>query len=221
MIDFALRNAEQELTSLIRFDLQNMARGGIYDQIGGGLHRYSTDNDWLVPHFEKMLYNQAQLARVYLDGAALSREAEFSRVARQILDYVLRDMTAPDGGFYSATDADSEGSEGIYFLWALAQVQAVLSKPDAALAIKLFNLTEAGNFEDSNIAHLSAAADALVAAERLSSAAFLKRVDHIRKQLYTAREQSKPLAPECQWFYSAPINFAARSSADFRYSGSA
>ena len=174
---------------MLRLCMQTSARGGIYCRVGRGFNRYSTDNDWLVPHFEKMLYNQAQLARVYLDGDALSGEAEFSRVARQILDYVLRDMTAPHGGFYSATDADSEGGEGIYFLWTLAQVQAVLSKPDAALAIKLFNMTEAGNFEDSNIAHLSAAADALAAAEGLSSAAFLQRVDHIRQQLYTAREQ--------------------------------
>ena len=110
LIDFILRNPDQEMTDLIRFDLQTMARGGIYDQVGGGFHRYSTDDDWLVPHFEKMLYNQAQLARVYLDAAALTGDAEFTRVARQILDYVLRDMTSSDGGFYSATDADSEGS---------------------------------------------------------------------------------------------------------------
>ncbi len=189
LIDFALRNNDQALTELIRFDLQTMARGGIYDQVGGGFHRYSTDNEWLVPHFEKMLYNQAQLARVYMDAAALTGEAEFTRVARQILDYVLRDMTAPDGGFYSATDADSEGDEGIFFLWTPAQVKAVLSTEDAELAISLFNLTDAGNFEGSNIPSLSAAADAMAAEEGISSEEFLHKVDRIRQQLYTAREQ--------------------------------
>ena len=187
--DFALRNENQELVDLIRFDLQTMARGGIYDQVGGGFHRYSTDNDWLVPHFEKMLYNQAQLARVYMDTAILTGEAEFSRVARQILDYVLRDMTAPDGGFYSATDADSEGGEGLFFLWTPAQVKAVLSKQDAELAISLFNISETGNFEGSNIPHLSAAADAMAAERGMSATLFLQKVDQIRQQLYIAREQ--------------------------------
>ena len=189
LIDFALRNESKELVDLVRFDLQTMARGGIYDQVGGGFHRYSTDNDWLVPHFEKMLYNQAQLARVYMDAAVLTGEAEFTRVARQILDYVLRDMTAPDGGFYSATDADSEGGEGLFFLWTPAEVRAVLSKQDAGLAISLFNISETGNFEGSNIPHLSAAADAMAAEQAMSATLFLQKVDQIRQQLYIAREQ--------------------------------
>jgi len=189
LINYALRNADQKLTQLIRFDLQTMARGGIYDQVGGGFHRYSTDDDWLVPHFEKMLYNQAQLARVYLDAAALTGEAEFNRVARQVLDYVLRDMTSPDGGFYSATDADSEGGEGLFFLWTREQVQAVLSKQDAELAIRLFNISKTGNFEGSNIPHLSAAVDAIATEEGLPADSFLQKVDRIRQQLYTAREQ--------------------------------
>ena len=189
LIDFALRKSDQKLTGLIRFDLQTMARGGIYDQVGGGFHRYSTDDDWLVPHFEKMLYNQAQLARVYLDAAALTGDAEFTRVARQILDYVLRDMTSSEGGFYSATDADSEGGEGLFFLWTPAQVKAVLSKKDAERAIRLFNLSESGNFEGSNIPHLSAAVETTAAAEGYTQDSFIHKVDQIRQQLYTAREQ--------------------------------
>ncbi len=189
LIDFALRNADQKLTELIRFDLQIMARGGIYDQVGGGFHRYSTDNDWLVPHFEKMLYNQAQLARVYMDAAILTGDTEFPRVARQVLDYVLRDMAAPDGGFYSATDADSEGGEGLFFLWTPTQIRAVLSEKDAERAIRLFNISENGNFEGSNILHLTASVDVLAAEEELSTNAFLQKVDQIRQQLYTAREE--------------------------------
>jgi len=189
LIDYALRNADQKLTELIRFDLQTMARGGIYDQVGGGFHRYSTDDDWLVPNFEKMLYNQAQLARVYLDAAALTGETQFTRVARQILDYVLRDMTESDGGFFSATDADSEGGEGLFFLWTPAQLKDLLSKNDAEWVIRLFNISETGNFEGSNILHLSTAVDAMAVEEGISEASFLQRMDDIRQQLYTAREQ--------------------------------
>jgi len=188
LIDYARREADQELSQLISFDLDVMARGGIYDQVGGGFHRYSTDQDWLVPHFEKMLYNQAQLARVYLQAASLTGNPQFSRVASQTLDYVLRDMQAPDGGFYSATDADSEGHEGVFFLWTQEQIRAVLAGPDAELAINLFNITESGNFEGSNILNLSAPAGKQAPAEQ-SRDEFLQKVDRIRSELYSAREQ--------------------------------
>jgi hypothetical protein len=135
-----------------------------------------------------MLYNQAQLARVYLQAARLTGEPEFERVARQTLDYVLRDMRAPGGGFYSATDADSEGHEGWFFLWTREQVRSVLSGVDANLAIELFNISEFGNFEDSNILHLSAPVNSQPPPGQ-STAAFLQDVDRIRRQLYTAREQ--------------------------------
>jgi uncharacterized protein YyaL (SSP411 family) len=188
LIDYARRNSNEELTRLIRFDLNNMAQGGIHDQVGGGFHRYSTDQDWLVPHFEKMLYNQAQLSRVYLQAAMLTGEEEFTRVARQTLDYVLRDMQAPGGGFYSATDADSEGHEGIFFLWTRDQVRSVLSKPDAELAIELFNISEAGNFEGSNILSLSGRLTDQTPPGR-SRDEFLNHIDLIRSGLYSAREQ--------------------------------
>ena len=188
LIDYARRKANPELARLIRFDLDVMARGGIYDQVGGGFHRYSTDQDWLVPHFEKMLYNQAQMSLVYLRAASLTANSQFSRVAGQTLDYVLRDMQSPDGAFYSATDADSEGEEGVFFLWTREQVRQVLSEPDAELAIRLFNLSEAGNFEGSNILHLSAPLDKLIPAGQ-SRDEFLQRVDGIRHELYSAREE--------------------------------
>jgi len=188
LIDYARREAAPELNQLISFDLDVMARGGIYDQVGGGFHRYSTDQDWLVPHFEKMLYNQAQMSLGYLRAASLTGNPQFSRVASQTLDYVLRDMRSPDGGFYSATDADSEGEEGVFFLWTRAQVRQVLSEPDAELAISLFNLSESGNFEGSNILNLSAAVDKQIP-EGESRDEFLHRVDRIRAELNSAREE--------------------------------
>jgi uncharacterized protein YyaL (SSP411 family) len=188
LIDYARREADPELTQLISFDLDVMARGGIYDQVGGGFARYSTDQDWLVPHFEKMLYNQAQLSLVYLRAVSLTGNPQFSRVASQTLDYVLRDMRSPGGGFYSATDADSEGHEGVFFLWTREQVRQVLSEPDAKLVISLFNISESGNFEGSNILHLSAPLDKQVP-EGQSHDEFLHRVDRIRSELYSAREE--------------------------------
>ncbi|MEE8495892.1 MAG: DUF255 domain-containing protein [Xanthomonadales bacterium] len=188
LLDYARRVADPELTRLISFDLDAMARGGIYDQVGGGFHRYSTDQDWLVPHFEKMLYNQAQLSRVYLQAASLTGNPQFKRVASQTLDYVLRDMRSPDGGFYSASDADSEGREGVFFLWTQEQIRAVLVGPDADLAIRLFNASESGNFEGSNILHLSAPVGKQTPAGQ-SPDEFLHRIDRIRSELYADRER--------------------------------
>jgi len=188
LIDRARRKSDEALTRLIRFDLHTIAQGGIYDQVGGGFHRYSTDKKWLVPHFEKMLYNQAQLARVYLQAALLTGEEEFERVSRQTLDYVLRDMQSPGGGFYSASDADSEGHEGRFFVWTQEQIRTQLSAPDAELAIGLFNISVTGNFEGSNILHLSAPVSAQTPPGQAKES-FLSHVDRIRSQLYLAREQ--------------------------------
>jgi uncharacterized protein YyaL (SSP411 family) len=189
LLDSAMRKPQPVLLELFQFDLKTMAGGGIYDQIGGGFHRYSTDDNWLVPHFEKMLYNQAQLARVYLDAAALTGQREFSRVAGQTLDYLLRDMQSPGGGFYSATDADSGGGEGRFFLWTPTQLQAVLSEQDAEMAMSIFNVEEGGNFEGASILHLSDVVDAEAGSELVQNAMFSGRLDNIRQQLYIAREQ--------------------------------
>src|SRR5712691_53263 len=133
--------------------LRAMAAGGIYDQLGGGFHRYSVDERWLVPHFEKMLYHNALLARAYLDAWQLTHDPAFRRVVDATLGFVLREMTSPDGGFYSSLDADSEGEEGRFYLWTPQELEAVLGADQANALAGAFDVTAAGNFEGRNILH--------------------------------------------------------------------
>ena len=187
------RGRHPEGVAALTKTLDAMARGGIYDQVGGGFHRYSVDAEWLVPHFEKMLYNQAHLARVYAAGFALTGDPFYARVARQILSYVRREMTSPEEMFYSATDADSlgedgESEEGLFFVWTPEQLRAVLGAEDAELASDLFGVTEAGNFEGRNILHLPVALDEYAASREMPLETLLGRVDRIRETLRRARE---------------------------------
>lgn len=189
LLDQALRSDDDDIRKLIRFDLHAMARGGIYDQVGGGFHRYSTDAAWLVPHFEKMLYNQAQLSRVYAQAWRLTGDAGLARIARQTLDYVLRDMTSPDGGFYSATDADSPEGEGLFFIWTEQQLRAALSQADVELAIDLYGVTDGGNFEDANILNLPLPLAEFAIQRDMDLSVLLARVTDIRAILYSSRSQ--------------------------------
>ncbi len=157
-IQFLLRiyqkTGDPKILPQVELTLDKMSQGGIYDQVGGGFARYSTDDQWLVPHFEKMLYDNALLARAYLEAYQVTGKPEYARVAREIFAYVLRDMTDKDGGFYSAEDADSEGEEGKFYVWTPAELKAILGEKDGADFAKLYGATEAGNFESSNILHL-------------------------------------------------------------------
>ena len=139
---------------MVELTLEKMAHGGIYDQIGGGFHRYSTDTYWLVPHFEKMLYDNALLARLYLHAYLVTGRPLYRRITEETLDYVLREMTDPLGGFYSAQDADSEGEEGKFFVWTPDQIEAALGEGDGNLFGGYFDVTEAGNFEGKNILNI-------------------------------------------------------------------
>jgi uncharacterized protein YyaL (SSP411 family) len=146
------RTGDAEALQMATLTLEKMAGGGMYDQVGGGFHRYSTDARWLVPHFEKMLYDNALLAVAYAEAAQATGRADFARVARETLDYVLREMTTPDGAFYSATDADSEGEEGKFFIWSEKEIKDVLGAgPDTARFLRHYGVTAGGNFEGHNI----------------------------------------------------------------------
>ncbi|MDX1384571.1 MAG: thioredoxin, partial [Thermoanaerobaculia bacterium] len=190
--DRALRTADARLVGFVDRALDAMARGGIFDQVGGGFHRYATDAAWRVPHFEKMLYNQALLARVYLAGYRLTGRPSFLRVARQTLDYVLAEMTAPDGAFYSATDADSEGEEGRYFLWTPAELSRVLGEEEGAWAAVLFGATDEGHLEGRSVLHLPRPLAEVAVAEGVSEEELLARVDRVRRRLYAARSRREP-----------------------------
>ncbi len=148
LLRWAKRVGDSEAQRMVRHTCDRMAAGGIHNQLGGGFARYSVDAAWLVPHFEKMLYDNAQLAQLYLDAYLISGEARHAAVVRDILDYVLRDMTHPEGGFYSAEDADSEGKEGKFYCWTQAEFCALLTPEEFAVASRYFGVTAGGNFVD-------------------------------------------------------------------------
>jgi hypothetical protein len=144
----AMRFGDADATNMVLQTCDVMARGGIHDQLGGGFARYAVDAEWLVPHFEKMLYDNAQLAQLYLDAYLISGESPHANTVRDILDYVLRDMTHPDGGFFSAEDADSEGQEGKFYCWTHDELSKLLSPEEFIVAANYFGITKEGNFVD-------------------------------------------------------------------------
>ncbi|MFH0768648.1 MAG: thioredoxin domain-containing protein, partial [Chloroflexota bacterium] len=155
LLRYHLRTREKDALEMVTSTLEKMARGGIYDQIGGGFHRYSTDNHWLVPHFEKMLYDNALLSKIYLHAYLVTKTPLFRRIAEETIDYVLREMTSPQGGFYSTQDADSEGEEGKYYLWSIDEIKNVLGDETAGIIGKYYGVTTGGNFESRNILHVT------------------------------------------------------------------
>ncbi len=142
------RTNDTQALQMVEKTLDAMAKGGIYDHIGGGFHRYATDGKWLVPHFEKMLYDQALLSKVYIQAYQVTGKQEYAETAREIFNYVLRDMTDPKGGFYSAEDADSEGKEGVFYVWEPKQINSILDKDEAEIFSAYFGVTKKGNFEE-------------------------------------------------------------------------
>ncbi|MFH1277420.1 MAG: thioredoxin domain-containing protein [Candidatus Eisenbacteria bacterium] len=192
-LDFLLRHwrrtNDEGAARMVQETLERMARGGIYDQIGGGFHRYSVDPFWLVPHFEKMLYDNALLARLYLHVYHASGRPLFRKVAEETLDYVMREMTDRSGGFYSTEDADSEGVEGKFFVWTPADVNAVLGEEEGNLFSLAYGITEEGNFEGKSIPNrLGHGDDELAARAGTPREDLLARLARCREKLYEVRE---------------------------------
>ncbi|HEX4414752.1 MAG TPA: thioredoxin domain-containing protein [Lacipirellulaceae bacterium] len=154
LVRVANRTGQQGPLEMVQLTLDRMAAGGIYDHLGGGFARYSVDARWLAPHFEKMLYDNALLTNAYLDTYLITRDENYSRIVRETLDYVIRDMTDPSGGFYSTEDADSEGEEGLFYTWTPAEIEAVLGAERETTFGRVYDVSDVGNFEDRNILNL-------------------------------------------------------------------
>ena len=161
-------SGDARLLDMATHTLRRMARGGIHDQLGGGFHRYTVDARWLVPHFEKMLYDNALLASAYLQAHLCTGDGEFLAVAEKTLAYMLGDLRAPEGGFYSARDADSEGEEGLFYLWTADEIDALLDPDAARLFRRCHDVTPAGNFEGRNILHLPHDPESVARAEGIA-----------------------------------------------------
>jgi uncharacterized protein len=183
------RTGDRAALSGVEDTLRAMAQGGIYDQLGGGFARYSVDQYWLVPHFEKMLYDNALLSRLYLEVYQATGDEFYKRIAEETLDYVVRDMTSPDGGFYSAEDADSEGEEGKFYVWTPEEIRSALNAAEATIAERYWDVTARGNFEGKNILYVPRPPEAVAAEFGISPDELRERIGEIRSKLFAAREE--------------------------------
>jgi uncharacterized protein YyaL (SSP411 family) len=191
------RSGSEVALDMVEKTLEAMRRGGIYDHVGFGFHRYSTDSQWLVPHFEKMLYDQAMLAMAYTEAYQATGKEDYERTVREIFTYVLRDMTLPEGGFCSAEDADSEGKEGKFYLWTQEEVRHVLGNEEAEFVAPVFNIKKDGNFTEQptgkksgvNILHLGKPLGELAFDLNLSQHDLQKHLEGLRQKLFTYREK--------------------------------
>jgi len=184
------RSADPQPLKMVEKSLDAMRHGGIYDQIGSGFHRYSVDEQWLVPHFEKMLYDQAMLAMAYIEVYQATGKARFGKVAREIFAYVLRDMTAPEGGFYCAEDADSEGREGQFYVWTPEEIKGHLGDVSGDLFCRFYDITEKGNFEEGkSIPHMPLTLEAFAQKEGIDPAKLDTALKDARARLFDIRKK--------------------------------
>jgi len=197
LLRYGQRTNNQQALDMALNTLASMSKGGIFDHVGYGFHRYSTDREWVVPHFEKMLYDQALLAMAYTEAYQLTKDNNFKLTAERIFDYVLRDMTSPEGGFYSAEDADSEGEEGKFYLWSEDEIVKVLGPDNGELVIKVYNTSSDGNFLDeatgkkpgTNILHLGKDLDQISQELNIPREELDKRLELSRQKLFEVREK--------------------------------
>ena len=193
ILEFLLRRyshtKDQNALQMVEKSLLAMARGGIYDHVGGGFHRYSTDSRWLVPHFEKMLYDNALLGRVYLHTYQVTKTPLYREVVEQTLDYILREMSSADGAFYSAQDADSEGVEGKFYVWSQEELHSLLTEQDASITARFFGVSSAGNFEGQNILYASEDPEVVAREFNITVDELTEKLRSIRTVLREARAQ--------------------------------
>ncbi len=184
------RSGDGEALRMVEKTLDAMWGGGIFDHLGFGFHRYSTDRKWLVPHFEKMLYDQALLAISYIEAYQATRKERYALVARQVCTYVLNGMTAPEGGFYAAEDADSEGEEGKFYTWTKNEIERILGESRGELLGTFFGVTEKGNFEkDLNVLHVEKTANEFADETGVAIGEFERMLDESRRLLFAHREK--------------------------------
>ena len=184
-----LRFEDSDALHMVELTLQRMAMAGIYDQIGGGFHRYSTDAFWMVPHFEKMLYDNALLVRLYLHAYQITGNPMYRRIVEETLEYVSREMTSPEGGFYSAQDADSEGVEGKFFIWLPQEITDALGDRDGEIISRYFGVTPHGNFEGQNILRVAIDAANLAREEGMDAAEFGELLARAKAKLLETRNR--------------------------------
>jgi uncharacterized protein YyaL (SSP411 family) len=189
------RTKEKTASDMVEKTLKSMRQGGVFDHVGFGFHRYSTDTQWLVPHFEKMLYDQALLAIVYTEAYQATGAEKYKLTAEEILEYLLRDLTSPEGGFYSAEDADSEGEEGKFYLWTEAEIREILSSGDSELVVKLVGIEASGNYAEpsrvrsgKNILHVPKPLEQVALEGNLPLDELILRLSKIRSVLFEKRE---------------------------------
>ncbi|MFH0811668.1 MAG: thioredoxin domain-containing protein, partial [Pseudomonadota bacterium] len=184
------RSGDPEALKMVEKTLDAMRNGGIFDQIGFGFHRYSVDEKWLVPHFEKMLYDQALLAIAYTEAFQNTQEENYKQIAREIFTYVLRDMTSPEGGFYSGEDADSEGEEGLFYVWTPQEIKRYLGEELGSLFCRFYDITPGGNFEDGrSIPHITISPETFAEKEGIEVREFYATLELARKKLFEVREK--------------------------------
>ena len=192
-MDFALtqtiRTGDLDTLYMAELTLEQMALGGIYDQLGGGFHRYSVDAVWLVPHFEKMLYDNSQLLRTYLHAWLVTQRPLYRRIIDETIDYVLREMTAAGGGFYSTQDADSEGEEGKFFVWTAGEIDQILGPQISGIFNSYYGVSEGGNFEGKNILHIGQTVESVAQAYGITDAEVDQILAGARRRLLVERDK--------------------------------
>jgi len=195
------RTGKKYALNMVETTLEQMRQGGIYDHIGFGFHRYSTDNKWILPHFEKMLYDQSLLIMTYTEAYQATKKQVFKKTAEEIIDYVLRDMTSEGGGFYSAEDADSEGEEGKFYVWGYDELKQILTPHEFDFILKYYNIKEDGDFRSElitkknlNVLHQKMNLKDFAKYHKITEKVLLVNLDKIRKKLYKIRE--KRIHPE-------------------------